>query len=56
MKALDSATRYWIESAAAGAFSFRHDGEKLTTARGATFCASTYRAMMARGWVEDVPC
>ena len=54
MNPLDSATRYWIESAASGAFSFCYDGEKLTTARGVTFCASTFNAMMARGWVEEI--
>jgi hypothetical protein len=54
VKEICPATRYWIQSAAAGAFSFRYDGERLTTARGVTFCASTFVSMMARGWVEEL--
>ena len=54
MRRLCHAEREWIAMVAAGAFSFRYDGEKLTTARGVTFCASTYNAMMVRGWVEEV--
>lgn len=56
MNPVSLATRYWIESAASGAFSFRFDGDQMTTARidgePVTTCASTYNAMMARGWVK----
>jgi hypothetical protein len=58
MNPISPATRYWIESAAAGAFSFRFDGERLTTAQiegePVTTCASTYNARMARGWVKEI--
>lgn len=54
MRRLCFAEREWIAMVANGAFSFQYDGEKLTTARGVTFCASTFNAMIARGWVEPI--
>jgi hypothetical protein len=54
MRRLCFAEREWIAMVAAGAFSFRYEGEKLTTARGVTFFASTYSAMVQLGWGEKI--
>src|SRR6185437_8577726 len=47
MNPLNFILRCWIEQAALGPFSFlTTEGEKMTTANGQTFCASTYWEMM----------
>ncbi len=54
MRRLSWHEREWLALAAVGAYSFWYEGEKLTTARGVTFHASTYRSMLLLGWGEKI--